>query len=802
MALITRPIPGLFGGVSQQIPALSHPTHCAVQTNCVATLVDGMGPREGYQHIKSLALTGANGADVSNSTGEVFSHIIDRGSAGRYVLIVKNGNMMVYELATGNAVTVTFPDGKTYLNCADPQNDIRATSVADYTFIVNRTVQTGMTAAYAGGPPINRGLIYIKQIVAASTYNIKVDGYTATYTSDASPTSKEIVDNLITQLNAVLPAGYTVSVVAPTNATEGPVISIIKDSGAATTVGCFDSYGNLAMIAIHDFVPQYTDLPGNLGAMTDYVVKIAPNPSTSKGTFHVKWDPTEQEYAECAAPGSLTTFDPVTLPHKLVLNTDGTMTFSKITSWGLRKAGDDLSNPLPSFVGKKINDVFFARNRLGFLSQDAAVMSRSGKFFEFFAESAQAVLDTDPIDVQSTSDQVVNLEWAVPFNENLLVWSENAQFSLVGGDVMTPKNARLVASTAFDAYMGARPEPLGNKCLFATTAGDFTSIRALRVSQDTVTNEADDLTEHVPRYIPKRPRLIKASTTAKAFVVSSDSFESSLYFFKYEDGEGGTMSQKAWSLFNDAVPTESEGEQIGWILNAHWVDRRLYVLRYTFDIDDSTGRFMLELWDFQSVRTDDDVSFSLRLDRKLKMTTATFDGTHTVMVLPYWDRTTMRVLKCVNGRNPVALPITSTVRNGGGTMTLKVEGDFTASTLWVGKDFHCTYRFMEIFYRDKNGTPQQEAKLSLKKILLRYVNTGYFNVTVTPYLRETYTYEFTANVLGALPLEGAQLGSGNFIIPLHCKPEGTVVEIVTSSFFPATFPYAEWVGNVELKAAR
>nr|DAL93610.1 MAG TPA: stabilization protein [Caudoviricetes sp.] len=31
--------------------------------------------------------------------------------------------------------------------------------------------------------------------------------------------------------------------------------------------------------------------------------------------------------------------------------------------------GDDDSNPYPSFVGSNINDIFFYRNRLGFISE-------------------------------------------------------------------------------------------------------------------------------------------------------------------------------------------------------------------------------------------------------------------------------------------------------------------------------------------------------------------------------------------------------------------------------------------------
>ena len=39
-----------------------------------------------------------------------------------------------------------------------------------------------------------------------------------------------------------------------------------------------------------------------------------------------------------------------------------------LPKWGERIVGDLVSAPDPSFIGNKINNVFFFRNRLGFLS--------------------------------------------------------------------------------------------------------------------------------------------------------------------------------------------------------------------------------------------------------------------------------------------------------------------------------------------------------------------------------------------------------------------------------------------------
>ena len=68
---------------------------------------------------------------------------------------------------------------------------------------------------------------------------------------------------------------------------------------------------------------------------------------------------------ECALPGITTTL--TNMP--LVIQRTGTTTFTvRQFTYGLRDVGDTLTNPMPSFLGKRINKVLFFRNRLAFLA--------------------------------------------------------------------------------------------------------------------------------------------------------------------------------------------------------------------------------------------------------------------------------------------------------------------------------------------------------------------------------------------------------------------------------------------------
>ena len=125
-------------------------------------------------------------------------------------------------------------------------------------------------------------------------------------------------------------------------------------------------------------------------------------------------------WRETVKPALDDNFDTSTLPHLLIRTADGnfrytpadgsTYTISGVTytvpKFNGRVAGDELSSPHPEFIGQKISDIFFFRNRLGFLSGDNVFMSRAGGFFDFHPETVTTVLDTDPIDVAVSHTKV------------------------------------------------------------------------------------------------------------------------------------------------------------------------------------------------------------------------------------------------------------------------------------------------------------------------------------------------------------------------------------------------------------
>ena len=148
------------------------------------------------------------------------------------------------------------------------------------------------------------------------------------------------------------------------------------------------------------------------------------------------------------------------MPHLLIRTADGNFRFTPadgstytvsgtqfdVQEYGPRVAGDLESAPDPSFVGRKINDIFFFRNRLGFISDEEVNMSRSAEFFKFYPETVTTILDTDPIDLSVSHTKVSILRHAIPYNEELLLFSDQSQFILKGVNTLKPSNVKVHVS--------------------------------------------------------------------------------------------------------------------------------------------------------------------------------------------------------------------------------------------------------------------------------------------------------------------------------------------------------------------
>ena len=127
--LLSSSIPNLINGVSQQPPALRLPSQASEQTNGLSSVVNGLSKRPNTHFIKRLG--------NHNEFNNCFIHTMQRDSDEFYILVISTSAIRVFDKdgversVSGSAVYLT--------GLTDPATQLAATTINDFTFIVNKT---------------------------------------------------------------------------------------------------------------------------------------------------------------------------------------------------------------------------------------------------------------------------------------------------------------------------------------------------------------------------------------------------------------------------------------------------------------------------------------------------------------------------------------------------------------------------------------------------------------------------------------------------------------------------------------
>ena len=270
---------------------------------------------------------------------------------------------------------------------------------------------------------------------------------------------------------------------------------------------------NSALTAIKGVARDISKLPDQ--CFDGYVLKVSNTDESDADDYYVKFVTQAPggkgagSWEETVAPGIKTNLNTSTLPHALIRQANGNFlldalnTSSAFGGWAGREVGDEDTNPEPSFVGRTITDMFFHKNRLGFLSEDAVIMSQPGSYFNFFVNSAIAVSDADPIDMTASSTKPAILKAAVPSPKGLILFAEYSQF-LMSSDEIVFATATAQIKEISNYYYRSKVHPLNTGVSVAFISESATYSKVLEMAVDSVANRpvVADITRVIPEYLP------------------------------------------------------------------------------------------------------------------------------------------------------------------------------------------------------------------------------------------------------------------------------------------------------------
>ena len=815
MAVISRAIPTLLRGISQSSDALKQADHADIQDNADSNPVLGLTKRSGSQFLASVG---------SSTLGNVHIQTINRDASEQYVAIFSNGNVKVFEL-DGNELTVNKPDGTNYLNTSSPRSVMKTVTIADFTLVVNTSITPAMDSAVSNSASnITQAIVFINQATSKTTYSVTVDGVTVT--DDTTGNDPLSTTTVATDLTAGLNSGLT----GFTIARNGPVIHIKKNDGSNFSIDGNDSQGNTKMTVIKDTVQQFTDLPNV--SPNGYVVEIVGDEGTDFDNYYVKFTTNngnafeEGQWSETVEAGIPFKFNYDTMPHVLIRQADGNFRFARVDGdtytisvttytlpkWGERVVGDLVSSPDPSFIGNKINNVFFFRNRLGFLAADNVILSTVSEFFNFFPETVISVLDTEPIDVAASHTKVAILKHAVTMGEKLILFSEQTQFVLSSSaDNLTPSTANVLVQTEFESNAAAQPVGSGSSIYFLTKKGSFAGIREYIIAGNQQIQDAANTTIHVPRLIPSGIFKMAVSNNQDILVLLGTENPNKLYVNRWLYGDGFSKALNAWFTY-----TLNSNRSI---LNIDFIGTDLILV-----IEEANG-VTLEKIPFETNFREPNAEFEYHLDHKVTEATsgvsvaynsATGISTFTV---PYRLRANMNIVGRYLASNETSTfvdaqgntktlvsgqALTTTNATDGSTSTITATGDYRNSKFIIGEPYEMHYRFSQQRLTQGGGgaTELISGRLQIHHFYIKYEDSGFFQVEVTPENRDTSLHKFTGRLLGAASASIGQinLDTGTFKVPIMSKSDRVDIDVKNNTFLPTLLASAEYEGVFHMRS--
>lgn len=457
---------------------------------------------------------------------------------------------------------------------------------------------------------------------------------------------------------------------------------------------------------------------------------VRPSLSSDDGAFYVVSDGvTWNEAAHYDATDYLNLND-TTMP--FVLNLSGAFTLTPVP-WTTRKVGTNASGGQIGFMGSEITNAFVYRNRLGFISSNGYIsLSRAGVFYDFFPRSVRATTDDDPISVAPRSGG--NPYAALPFNKDLLLFTEKAQLLISGGEVLKPSSIRMDVAANFPSSSSVTPIAHGASSYFVTTKGVKAGLQEVFVEPNSLNLDAADLTAHVPYYLPSPalgPTKLTSSLTEDLVLYLDPVARNTFYGYKFYWKDQTTKAQSAWFTVSLAS---------GWtILDAQFLGSKCYF----FMMQTGSTRIYLATMDFSlssqdryyNLFTSETIAeFDTRLDMKERKSGIYDTATNTTyfpissVTNSTWTYYIVPIFAGLLGKEWCGVPFLATIRDTG---SIQVPGDFTGNQCFVGIAYNSSFTFSEQFKRDQNDRPSISGRLQLRDFQIRYEQTGYLKATVT-----------------------------------------------------------------------
>ena len=653
-------------------------------------------------------------------------------------------------------------------------------------YVTNDTVTATLTSAAGGADTNGNGTPD-----AAATYTIKVVDHERTtvqanlglirpaptpFDAQTAVTADAILGSLKEEIDAIsgisakiIGSGMYISSANPFN------VEVVEED---------------LMRVMQSSVNDVTNLPNQ--CKHGYIVKVSNSRMADEDDYYVRFDGENNQdgsgsWSECAKPGIAKTL--TNMP--LVIQRTATTTFTvKQFTYEDRRVGDDLTNPLPSFVGQRINKVLFFRNRLALLSGENVITSRPGTLGtpDFFVESALTTSASDPIDISAASMFPSELFDGIEINTGLLVFSTNQQFLLASDDtVLNPDTAKLRSVSTFNYNETIAPISLGTTVAYIDNSGKFSRFNEMANVQREGEPNVVEVSKIVPTLLPKDIDLI-TNSRENSIVLMGKTNSDIVFGYKYLQ-IANKRQQAAW---------------FRWKLNNPLIYHFIINDEYFFlDSDYYLQSIKLVQADSDPSIVQDNVDFLLHVDNHTTVSGGSFNATTNIttfsgvswlntVTTPNYDLVVIDTNTNSTRVGRYAKPTVS-----GTSFTL--PGNWSGVTLTIGYiyDYEVTF---PTFYPTKGQGEKVSAdvnsSLILHRVKIHFGKIGLYETTLERVGKPDYTEVYESTELDEYDASDAPYLE-EFIktIPVYERNTNVDLKLKSSHPAPATLHALSWEGD-------
>lgn len=775
---------------------------------------------------------------VAETAGRTLISNITTGEAGLFVKQNNYGVEFTVEVKTssmGTAAKVGFRTPNASFSQAPANRTITATlpqqlgtgqfllfffcnSLDDITIKVNGTVVSDKYNEFELDPGIVGGngsaLRHIgSSVVQGDTVFIEL---TQTIAISFFLDPSYVRRRLQAELGLVLPAGISIrsgeisDSALRLNTNDDIEIFEVTDSQANTFIsGWTDRAERISDLPTHYQHGAVVRITGrNTSGEDDYYVRFATDKWVNNALYpdafdSPAWGWGQGSWNETTKPGLSTgNFDNTTMPHRLQREVDdasGTVTGTPnqiffrwaAVEWDGREAGDEETNESPAFAGEKINDLFIIQNRLGFLSQAEVSLSQAASIENFWRTTVLSLPGDERMNFTASDLDGDTLRHAIPYDKQLLIFSELGQAVVSGNPTLTPQTVQAPMLSSYRTFRNVKPVSTGRSLFFGQSSGKFASIREFAPGSNTERLLDQEATLSAPRLVPSDLVRMTAGSSANMLACLSGDRET-IYLYQYLRS-GSEQVQAAWTTWTLK----------GTVDDIAFMDERLILLTTR---DNVTHIVKMELGPGRAETKQD---FVIRADDQTEATFQNYDRStdrSTFLAPVNWTFDADEDLVAVIVGDEEAdyapfkwgTPLTVVDRNVG-ARTFQVNGDFTGFTLLIGRPYDARIVLSKPLAKNRNGAAILGSYQMTRRLRVFMDDTGYIKSTVSYVDADTSEEEFLDDTVDVSDFYPGPLRSGEMDIGIHADIDDFKVTLSSTSPLPFNLVTGTWDTRLETR---